>query len=234
MHRTLAAIGCCLVVVSSGRGDPPVYSGIPGSIPPQLRRAHNVKEWTPMDYDDTPGTQPGGLVFIRQGNQRIWRVGGGLLPMRVKVTETGPDGPVTTRMVFPSAAQSSAVPLALQGHATAVPLAVQGQAAPAAPTPGRACAQVQMPDPSGLLYMDERLTDTDGASRQVQSPPLADGQVHVFRLRAAFRVGDNLLIEDKQVAVRSGQLADVRFDGAKAISVPLPKTGPEQRASRER
>ena len=89
-----------------------------------------------------------------------------------------------------------------------------------------------MPDPKGLLYIDGRLTDTEGTSRQVQSPPLGDGQAHAFRLRAAFKVGDNLLIEDKQVMVRSGQVADVTFAGERALSVALPRTGPQPVASR--
>jgi uncharacterized protein (TIGR03000 family) len=220
MHRTLAAMCCWLVLVSLSRADPPAYLGIPGNVPPWTERQHRVKDWGPLDYNDDPGAVPGGLVFIRQGNQRIWRFGGGLLPMRVKVTEPGPEGPVTTRMVFPSAAQSPFVPFALQGLT------------PPVPASDRACVRVQMPDPEGLLYIGGQLTDTEGASRQVQSPPLGDGQSHVFRLRAAFKVGENLLIEDKQITVQSGQTADVTFTGERALAVPLPGAGPGPVASR--
>jgi len=220
MHRTLAAMCCWLALVSLGRGEPPDYYNIPGSVPPWTKPQHRVKDWGPLDWDDTPGATPGGLVFIKQGNQRIWRLGGGLLPMRVKVTEPGPEGPVTTRLIYPSAAQSPLLPLALQHQA--LPL----------PAPGMACVRVQMPDPKGLLYVDGKLTDTDGAARQVQSPPLGDGQAHVFRLRAAFKVGDNLLIEDRQVTVQSGQLTDVTFTGERAMSVPLTGTGTQPTAPR--
>ena len=64
----------------------------------------------------------------------------------------------------------------------------------------------------------------EGTVRQVQSPPLEGGKPFVFQLRAAFRVGDNLLIEDRQVTVGSGELGDVSFDGKRALSVPLPRS----------
>jgi uncharacterized protein (TIGR03000 family) len=227
MHRTLAVVGCWLVLVPLSRGGPPDYPEVPGTFPIP-RPSHNVKDWGPLDYDDTPGSVPGGLVFIRRGNQRVWRFGGAALPMRVKVTEPGPDGPVVTRMVLPSSGQSPLVPLALQHQA--VPVAPPSPAVPVAPPP-RACVQVQMPDPNGLLYLDGRLTDTDGTSRQVLSPALEPGQSHVFRLRAAFKVGEALLIEDKDVVVRSGQLTAVTFDGARATAVPLPRTLPAPRVS---
>ncbi len=209
MHRTLAVIGGWLVVVSCSRGGPWDSLDVPGRLPIP-RPSHNVKDWGPLDYDDTPGAVPGGLVFVKQGDRRVWRFGGALLPMRVRVTEPGPDGPVTTRLVLPSSGQTPLVPLALQ-H----------QELPAAP-PDRGCVQVRIPDPIGLLYIDGRLTDTTGTSRQVQSPVLGPGQPHAFRLRAAFRVGDNLLIEERDVVVGAGQVTEVTFDGGRATAVPLP------------
>jgi hypothetical protein len=210
MYRTLAALGCWLVLVSPSRsGD---YVEIPGSFPIP-RPSHNVKDWGPLDYDDTPGAVPGGIVFIKQGNQRIWRIGGGILPMRVKITEPGPDGPVTTRMVLPSSGQSSFVPLALQ-HQIVAP-----SPAPS-PAPGTTGVRVQIPDPIGLLYVDGRLTDTKGESRLIES---SSGKARVFRLRAAFKVGENLLIEEKEVTVGAGQVTDVTFDGTRGTAVPLPK-----------
>src|SRR5689334_3144469 len=101
MHRTLIAVGCCFVLVSVGRAQPGNYVEIPGSLPIP-RPSHNVKDWGPLDYDDTPGAQPGGIVFARQGGRTVWRFGGALFPMRVRVTEPGPDGPITTRMIYPS------------------------------------------------------------------------------------------------------------------------------------
>jgi uncharacterized protein (TIGR03000 family) len=217
MHRTLMAMACCLVLVSSGRGDPGEPLHIPGSLPIP-RTGYNVKDWGPLDYDDTPGAVPGGLVFGRQNGQPFVRFGGGLLPMRIRTVEPGPDGPVTTRTVLPSAAQSPLVPLALQHKAVVA-------APPAMPAPDRAYVQVQIPDPIGLLYVDGRLTETRGTSRQIESPSLERGKVYAFKLRAAFQVGENLLIEDREVLVRAGQVADVTFDGKGAISVPLPQSG---------
>jgi uncharacterized protein (TIGR03000 family) len=191
---------------------------------PIPRPSHNVKDWGPLDYDDTPGAVPGGIVFGRQGGRWFLRTGGGLLPMQVRTSEWGPDGRVTTKTVYPSAAQSSWLPLTLQHQA--VPGAEPSPAAPAMPAPDRACAQVNIPDPIGLLYIDGRLTETRGTARRIESPPLTPGATHTFRLRAAFQVGERLLIEEKDVVVRAGQTADVAFDGARATSVPLPRSQP--------
>jgi hypothetical protein len=223
MYRTLAVVSCWLVLVSPGRAVPWDADGIPGSFPIP-RPSHNVKDWGPLDYDDTPGAVPGGLVFIRKGDQRIWRLGGAALPMRIRVTEPGPEGPVTTRMVLPSSGQSSAVPFALQHQAPPF--------TPGNPALVSACVQVAIPDPIGLLYVDGRLTDTRGASRLIESPVMERGKVQVFRLRAAFKAGDNLLIEEKEVSVRAGEVAAVTFDGGGALSVPLPRGGPSPTVSR--
>ncbi len=223
MYRTLTALGCCLALAPFCRGQE--YYQIPGSLPIP-RPSHNVTDWGPLDYDDTPGAVPGGIVFGRVNGQRVLRIGGALFPMRVRVTEPGPDGPVTTRMVLPSSGQSPLVPLALQ-HQSVPPgatLHFGASAAPAVPAvPAVTCGmRVQMPDPIGLLYVDGRLTDSRGESRVVPSP--APGKTQVVRLRAAFKVGDNLLIEEKEVVVRAGEIAEVKFDGARAMSVPLPQS----------
>jgi uncharacterized protein (TIGR03000 family) len=221
MHRILAAMGCWLFLTSCSRGDPGDALHIPGSLPIP-RPSHNVKDWGPLDYDDTPGAEPGGIVFGRQGGQWFVRFGGGLLPMRIRTSEPGPNGPITTRMVLPSAAQSSLVPLTLQHQA--VPIVAPGPALPVKPAPDRACVQVQIPDAIGLLYVDGRLTETRGTSRLIESPALEPGKAHTFKLRAGFKVGENLLIEDREVVVRAGQVTDATFDGTRATSVALPKS----------
>jgi hypothetical protein len=234
MHRTLAVLVCALGLASVGRADPGDGPQIPGMLPIP-RPSHNVKEWTISDYDDTPGAQPGGIVFGRQNGQWFFRIGGGLLPMRVRTTEWGPDGPVKTWTVYPSAAQSSWLPLTLQHHpvpgAAASPAASPIPAVPPAPASDRAYAQVSIPDPIGLLYIDGRLTETRGTARRIESPSVAPGTAHVFRLRAAFQLGENLLIEEKEVVVRAGQVADVTFDGQRTRSVPLPRSGGEAMVS---
>jgi uncharacterized protein (TIGR03000 family) len=224
MHRTLAVLACWLVLVTVGRGDPGGTFLVPGSYPVP-HPPYTFKDWGPLDSDESPGAVPGGIVVIRQGDRHIVRFGGGLLPMKICIREPGPYGPLTERMVLPSAAQSSLVPLALQHQA--IPGTPHGQAVPLTPAPDRACVQVAIPDPIGLLYVDGRLTDTRGTTRLIESPPLERGKAHVFRLRAGFKVGDNLLIEEKEVVVRAGEPAAVTFDGARATAVPLPRSGPQ-------
>ena len=60
-----------------------------------------------------------------------------------------------------------------------------------------------------------------GKTRVLESPPLPPGVAHPLHLRAAFAVGDRLLIQDKRVLLRAGENLAVTFDGVEAISVPL-------------
>ena len=78
-----------------------------------------------------------------------------------------------------------------------------------------------MPDPDGLLYIEGELIRSKGISRQLQSPPIPLDRHLPLRLRTAFKVGDNLLIEDKQILLHAGESTTVIFDGRKALSVPL-------------
>jgi uncharacterized protein (TIGR03000 family) len=159
--------------------------------------------------DDIPASQLGGLIIIRQGNQTTVSVGGVLLPRRVKVKTATPEGPVVTRFKLPSAFQSP----------TRLPL----------PESAPASLQVEIPDADGLLYVEGELIRGDGTVRLLQSPPLSPGSACPLHLRAAFKVGDHLLIEDKQVFLRAGEGSAVTFDGSRAASVPLPRRADEPR-----
>lgn len=188
MRRFLAIFVCGFLLTSPTRGD------------------------EPKAPDGTPWRVYGGLIVVRQGDQRIRMLGGALLPRSVKVTEATPEGPVVYQFTAPSAWQGS----------------------PPLPVPGCAPArlQVQMPDDNGLLYIEDELIRSAGTSRQVQSPPLAPGRSFPLRVRAAFKSGENLLIEDKQVMIRAGQVSAVAFDGSRALSVPLPRTDADLPAPR--
>jgi uncharacterized protein (TIGR03000 family) len=151
--------------------------------------------------DGMPASLQGGLMIFRRGDQTIWSLGGGLLPRRVRVTEATPEGPIVTQFTLPS-----------NFHAPT-------------PLPWSECApafiQVEIPDANGIIYVEEQLVRTSGTSRLLPTPPLPPGRDYSLRLRAAFKVGDNLLIEDKQILIRAGQQTAVTFDGTRAISVPL-------------
>jgi uncharacterized protein (TIGR03000 family) len=158
----------------------------------------------PIFPDGTPARLNGGLMIIRQGNQTTVSLGGVVLPRQVKVTTVTPEGPVVTRFTLPSMFQtpSGVVPL---------------------PDAAPALIRVEVPDVYALLYVDGEVVRTRGTVRYLQSPPLPPGTSYPLRLRAAFQVGDNLLIEDRQIVIGPGTSGVVTFDGSRALSVPLPR-----------
>ena len=158
----------------------------------------------PVNVEGIPYKDLGGLIIMRHGDQTTVSLGGVLFPRKVKVTTATPEGPIVTRFVLPSAFQSPTRP----------PLP---EAAPG-------FLQVEIPDDDGLIYIENELVRTKGTVRLLQSPSLPPGAPCTLHLRAAFKVGDNLLIEDKQVEIRAGENTSVKFDGARALSVALPKT----------
>jgi uncharacterized protein (TIGR03000 family) len=155
-------------------------------------------------------------MIVRRGNETAVGVGGVVIPRHVKVTTATPEGPVVTRFTLPSNFQTPHPPL----------------------MPGFAPAglQVQIPDNCGLVYVEGELVRTHGTVRHLESPPLQMGQSYPLHVRAAFAVGDKLLIEDKQVLIRPGESTSLTFDGSQAISVPLPGNNADpstgERASR--
>lgn len=148
-------------------------------------------------------SQLGGLMIFGQGNQSTVSFGGILFPRKVNVTTLTPEGPTVTRFLLPSALHSPG-PMWLP---------------PSTP----AQIRVEIPDTIGLLYLDGAIIRTFGKVRQLESPPLAPGQVYPVTLRAAFAVGDKLLIEDRRLLLRAGESIAVTFDGTRATAVALPR-----------
>ena len=152
--------------------------------------------------DGTAARNQGGLMIIRQGGQTTLSLGGVLFRRRVLVSTDTPAGPVLTRFRLPSMLHSP----------TAPPL----------PESAPAVLEVTIPDDYGLLYIDGELVRTRGPVRHLESPLLPPGLAYPVRVRAAFKRGDHLLIEDKVILLQAGQGAAVTFDGSAAVAVPLP------------
>ena len=155
--------------------------------------------------DGTAARNQGGLMIIRQGGQTTLSLGGVIFRRRLLVSTDTPAGPVLTRFRLPSMFRTP----------TATPL----------PESAPALLVVNIPDHDGLIYIDGELVRTHGTVRQLELPPLPPGVTIPLRVRAAFKVGDNLLIEDKTALVQAGQGAALTFDGSGAIRVPLPLSG---------
>jgi hypothetical protein len=153
--------------------------------------------------DGSPARLYGGLQIFRRGNQTVVSLGGGVFGRRVNVTTDTPEGPVVTQFRLPSNFHSPQTP----------PI----------PNAAPAMLRVQLPDADGVLYVAGELVRSHGTARPLQSPPLPLGQPTPLHVRAAFRVGDRLLIEDKRLLLWGGQTLDVTFDGAGAVAVPLPR-----------
>jgi hypothetical protein len=178
------------------------------------------------DYlpDGSPLSGNGGLIIMRRGGETIVSLGGAFLPRKVWVKTPTPEGPVVTHFTMPANVKSLHSP-----HFPPPPQgAISEPLAPAAP----AEIQLGIPDPYGLVYIEDQLVRRKDASGLMQSPPLQPGKDYPLRLRAVYAVGDRLLIEDKQVVLRAGERIAVTFDGSKAVAVPLPRqTAPVVRAS---
>ena len=151
--------------------------------------------------DNTTSDQPGGLMFIRKGNQTTWSVGGVFLSRHVKIVTRTPEGKEITRFKLPSVFQDPYTP----------PLS---ELVPA-------LVHVNIPDVHGNIYIDGELVRTSGTSRRFESPSLPAGKSHPVLVRAVFAVGNELLIEDKEIVLRAGESIAVTFDGSRAVRVPL-------------
>jgi uncharacterized protein (TIGR03000 family) len=86
----------------------------------------------------------------------------------------------------------------------------------------RARLEVQVPDARGLLYVDGQRIEPRGAHYSLRTPPLEAGEAYYYHLRAAFRSGERLVIQDRKIEVHAGQAVSITFDGKNALSVPLP------------
>lgn len=148
---------------------------------------------------------PGGITFIRKPNGMTIASTGGLFTQR-RVSVTEPDGTVT-RFVYPSAFHS---PTSLQELDYA-----------------RGFVEVRIPDERALLYVDDEPDPLRGAVLKLKTPLLEVGKSYTLPLRAAFRSGDELLIQDLAVVVPAGAVKVVKFDGVNAVRVPLPGQGEE-------
>jgi uncharacterized protein (TIGR03000 family) len=95
-------------------------------------------------------------------------------------------------------------------------------------TPGTApgLIAVNIPESDGVVFIDDQLIPSSGKLRYLQSPPLAPGQAYPLHLRAAYVVGDHVLVQEKQVVIRAGETANANFDGKNTISVPVPEPLP--------
>lgn len=159
--------------------------------------------WT----DGTPGAPwwefdqrtPGGVLIIHRPGRTITSMGGVLLPRRVTVRQTGA---LPARIKYPSAF-----------HAPTSLLA---------PGDTHGIVSVEIPDERGLLYIGDDPTPLRGAAHVLRSPPMAPGEIATYRFRAVFREGDQLLVQDRAVAVEAGRAIYVTFDTAGAARVALP------------
>jgi uncharacterized protein (TIGR03000 family) len=92
---------------------------------------------------------------------------------------------------------------------------------PAGAGDANAFIEVHLPDEGAVVYVNGAKTESRGTVRRLQTPTLEPGKVHIYVLRAAFRSGNNLVIQDRQVEVQAGRTTSVTFDGSKGRTVPL-------------
>jgi hypothetical protein len=163
--------------------------------------------FVPAAYSDeiifpsgNPAHSNGGLMIIRQGNTTTCTLGGGVLPRMVKVTTATPEGPIITKFTWPSNFHPDPF--------------IWPESAPATLCIG-------IPDVDGLIYVEGQLIRGHGMARLLQSPPLPPYRDCPLHLRAAYKIGDFLLIEERLVIIHAGENVSVPFDGSKALAVRL-------------
>jgi hypothetical protein len=159
--------------------------------------------------DGVPASQMGGLIIVRQGNVTTWTLGGGLFPRAVKVVAHTPQGVVVTRFTLPGNAQQSL---------SIAPLFNQ-QSCPAG-------IWIEVPRENSILYVGDELVHGFGKKRALESPPLQMGVPCALQLRVASVMGENFVIEDRQIQIRAGEVTSVTFDGSSALVVPLSQLEP--------
>jgi uncharacterized protein (TIGR03000 family) len=154
--------------------------------------------------DGTPLSGNGGLIIMRRGDQTTVSFGGVFLPRKVRVSTETPEGPVVTRFTMPALTRSQANP-------------------PFPPPPtSPALVRVSIPDPYGIVYIEDKLVRTKSADRLFESPPLPLGKVYPLRLSAVFQVDDRIFVEKKTVMLKAGESSVVTFDGSQGVSVAAP------------
>lgn len=160
-------------------------------------------------YDDTPGAPwwefdyrtPGGVTLIVDEDTTVWSLGGLFTKRRIIVKDRVSGE--ATRFDHPSAFHT---PHSLADLKFA-----------------RALVRVQLPDRNGLLYVNGGPARR-GAQHVLTTPILEPGHSYKLHLRAAFRSGSQLLIEDRALEVHAGQCLTVAFDGSRAQKVSLPSS----------
>jgi hypothetical protein len=153
-------------------------------------------------YDGWDPATPGGFKIFSKDGTTITSYGGFLIPRHDRIQE--PDGTIT-RFRYPS-------------EFVAPPDMTEPRCA-------RGFAEVHIPDERGLLYVNDEPEPLRGPVLDVRTPFLKRGECYALHLRAAFRAGDDLLIQDQAVTIQGGETRVVRFGGASAIRVPLRPRG---------
>lgn len=149
-------------------------------------------------YDGWDPATPGGFKIFRKDGTTTTSFGGFLIPRHDRIKE--PDGMIT-RFRYPS-------------EFVAPPYLIEPRCA-------RGFAEVHIPDARGLLYVNDDPEPLRGPVLDVQTPFLKRGERHTLQLRAAFRAGDELLIQDQAITIAGGETVVVRFNGMHAMRVPL-------------
>jgi hypothetical protein len=152
-------------------------------------------------FETAPARNLGGIIIYRKGDVTSVSVGGVLFSRHVKVTTDTPEGPVVTYFTLPSAFKT--------------------QDRPPIPGTDSACLAVEIPDQDGMIYINEQLVRCHGTFRLLESPPIDPNDPCTLHVRAVFRVGDKILIEDKIIPIHPGDRTPVHFDGSHAIAVPV-------------
>lgn len=105
------------------------------------------------------------------------------------------------------------------------PVVVDSPSSTVVPVPSSSTSahiHVLLPDPNAQVWFDGSLTRQVGVDRMFHTPDLPSSGSYNYRIRAAWRVGGQDMVQERVVSVSAGQTATADFRGPTSEIIPLP------------
>jgi uncharacterized protein (TIGR03000 family) len=121
---------------------------------------------------------------------------------------------------YPAASPTDYYSTATMGSGSSYPsnTASYSYGAPARPQQNSVLLNVRLPDPNADVWVEGKLTQQRGTSREYQSPPIDPNRNFVYDVRARWTQDGKEVEQTKTVRVRANDIATVDFTASKPTS----------------